>query len=97
MRRIVAVMILVPVMAQAGPLEDACHARGTWDAATCTCMQGVGDQHLDGEDQTLAAAYFQRRITSAQIAAEHGTERAQSFLLKLSQFMESSTAQCGAP
>ena len=78
-------------------MEEACLARGTWSGETCTCIQGVADDHLAPERQELAAAYFSRQITCQQIAAQHGADVAQDFLASIAAFMSASTAQCGAP
>ena len=80
-----------------GPMQDACKARGTWDDATCVCMQGVADQKLTPQQQELGAAYFTRQITSAQIAAQHGVGVAQDFLQSIAEFSSEATKECGAP
>ena len=92
-----ATLLLSATAAHAGPMQNACLARGTWDSATCTCMQGVADKHLTPDQQELGEAYFARRITSQQIAAERGVAVAQDFLANLSSFMNESTSTCGAP
>lgn len=90
--------LLSPLTAlAAGPMAEACQARGGWNGETCSCMQQVADRHLDAEEQQLAVAYVQRRITSAQIAAQDGMAKAQDFLLKFSAFGTESKAECGAP
>ncbi|WP_217351918.1 hypothetical protein [Ruegeria sp. HKCCD8929] len=83
--------------ATAEPMEDACLARGTWDAATCTCIQGVANKVLSPEKQEMASAFFARQITSQQIAAQHGAAVAEDFLNSMAIFMSESTATCGAP
>lgn len=83
--------------AVAGPLGDACLARGTWNEQTCDCMQGVADQMLPADKQDLAAAYFGRQITSQQIAVEQGAATAQDFLNSVAEFMAEATKECGAP
>ena len=90
-------LVTVPGPALAGQLEDACSARGTWNADTCACMQGVADRSLAADQQELAAAYFGRQITSAQIAAQYGAAVAEEFLVSLANFMNESTTECGAP
>lgn len=87
--------LAAPVLA--GPMQDACLARGTWDDATCACMQGVADQKLSPQQQEFGAAYFTRQITSQQIAAQHGTAVAQDFLNSLAEFSSQSSKECGAP
>ncbi len=81
----------------AAPMEEACLARGTWDADTCTCMQGVADETLSPENQDLAVAFFAQQITSQQIAAQHGVAVAQDFLASIAGFQSASTEKCGAP
>lgn len=92
-----AAMTLLAAPSLAAPMEEACLSRGTWDAPTCTCIQGVADTMLDPETQKTAAAFFARQTTSQQIAAEKGTAAAATFLQTLAEFMEKSTAECGAP
>ena len=87
--------LAAPVLA--GPMQDACLARGTWDDATCVCMQGVADEILSPQNQELGAAYFSRQITSQQIAAQHGAGVAEDFLNKIAEFMSEATKECGAP
>ena len=97
MKRLVLMAILAAGRADAAPMEEACLARGTWDADTCTCVQGVADRTLDADTQETAAAFFARQTTSQQIAAERGVAAAQDFLTRLAAFMAASTAECGAP
>ena len=96
-KRLALVLACVAGPAVGAPMEDACLARGTWDADTCACMQGVADRTLEPETQDTAAAFFARQITSQQIAAEKGPAAAQEFLAALASFMTESTAECGAP
>ena len=94
---IMASLLLPPVLQAAGPMAAACQARGGWGAETCRCMQQVADRHMDADEQQLAVAYIQRRTTSAQIAAQSGTAKAQDFLGKFAAFGTESKAKCGAP
>lgn len=94
---VAAVLAGVPIIAWAGPIGDTCSARGTWDSATCDCMQRVADIHLTPDDQVLAESYIQRRTTSASIAATEGRERAEQFLIDFSAFGTQSKEECGAP
>gem|GEM_PF-6269217 len=85
------------VVLAAGSMEAACQARGDIDAATCSCVQGVADKHMDGEDQALAASLVQREKTVMQIMAERGEDGAQSFLEKFAAFGQESGDTCGFP
>ena len=82
---VVAIALAGPGLA--APMEDVCLERGTWDAETCLCMQGVADQTLEADTQEMAARYFARKITSQEIAATLGVEAAQDFLVSIAQFI----------
>ena len=99
MKRIAIALGLVMLAAPgfAGPMEEVCLARGTWDGATCTCIQGVADETLEPDTQELAAAYFSQQITSQQSAVQYGVSVAEAFLTGMATFLQASTAKCGAP
>lgn len=81
----------------AGPMEAACLAGDVWDDTTCACIQGVADKTIPAERQEVAAAYFQRKITSQQIAEQHGASFAEELLNSFADFSSEATTECGAP
>lgn len=101
MRRTFALLGLaaVPalVQAQTPTMYEACVARGTWDQATCTCMQSVADRHMSDVDQTLAVRVVTRQTTIRQIVATQGAGRAEAFATAFNAFGTAARAQCGAP
>ncbi|MEM6637552.1 MAG: hypothetical protein AAF667_16860 [Pseudomonadota bacterium] len=94
---IIAAPALLAVTAEAGTITEVCSARGTWDAATCDCMQEVADEMFDGEQQETVARFFSGQVTSQQIALEQGVDASQAFLQSVADFMGETTFKCGAP
>lgn len=94
---ITTAFLLFAATGHADPIEDACSARGTWDAETCDCMQGVADDMFETDQQDTVAKFFAGQITSQQIAATQGVGAAQAFLQSISDFMGETTFKCGAP
>ena len=88
---------LAAAPAFAGTVDDACNRASFAAPASCTCMQGVADEHLSAEDQQAYIAVVQRQTTIAQLALTRGQAWTEGFVERMNVFATDSNARCGVP
>ena len=97
-RRLTALScFLVAAPAFAGTVDEACNGASFAAPASCTCMQGVADEHLSADDQEAYVAVVQRQTTIARLAQTRGQAWTEGFVQRMNAFANDSNARCGVP
>ncbi|WP_323779664.1 hypothetical protein [Thalassovita sp.] len=88
-------MTIVPIVAEAGPIDRACMASNrkqkSW--ALCRCIQDVANQTLSRADQRRAAKFFQDPHKAQEIR-QSDSRTHERFWLRYKEFGATAAALC---